>query len=210
MPRLLQPPHQRRTDQPVGADHQDSDARPWRDALARALRSGTCASICSTLLVSWLGRRRSGHVPAGTNATSQWLWGSKAHRRDRWSLRYTLTGFAIHHCSSLFWATGFERLRGRATTPARVLALAAATTAVAYVVDYKVVPQRLSPGFDKRMQPKDLLFVYAGFGLGLALPWLLARRSPPQRRPLSVDARRQHRPSACPPRPESASTAETH
>jgi len=211
MPRPLQPLHQRRTDQAIGTGDENGRSRPWRAAFIRALCSGTSASLCSTALVSWLGRRRSGHVPAGTNATSQWLWGSKAHRRDRWSLRYTLTGFVIHHCSSLFWACGFERAKGaRATTPGRVLALAAATTAVAYLVDYKVVPQRLSPGFDQRLRRSDLFCVYVGFGLGLALPWLLARRDarPPAR--LSAPAGRPHRPSAaCRPPRESAAPAET-
>jgi len=145
-------------------------------ALRRSLVSGTWASLCSSAVVSWLSHRRAAAVPAGTNATSQWVWGRQAHRKDGWSLRHTLVGYVIHHASSLFWASSFERLRKGRRDVAPVLALAAATTAVAYVVDYKVVPRRLTPGFETRLRPADLCVVYAAFGLGLALPWILSRR----------------------------------
>ncbi len=143
--------------------------------LRRALCSGSCASLCSTLAISWLSHRRTRATAAATNATSQWLWGGEAHRQDRVSVRHTLAGYLIHHASSLFWAIAFERLRrGRRDRP-RMAALATATSAVAYAVDYHVVPRRLSPGFDRRLHGRDLAVIYASFALGLAVPWLLAR-----------------------------------
>ncbi|WP_225763749.1 hypothetical protein [Stenotrophomonas sp. Marseille-Q4652] len=53
-----------------------------------------------------------------------------------------------------------------------MLPLAVATSVLAYVVDYKVVHPRLSPGFDQRMKDRDMFFVYAAFGVGLVLPWM--------------------------------------
>ncbi|HVJ36714.1 MAG TPA: hypothetical protein VM687_02800 [Stenotrophomonas sp.] len=172
---LLQPGDQSRSDQPGGAHHQHRGWRRSYAALWRALGSGTCASLCSTVVVSWLSHRRTTAVPAATNATSQWVWGRQAHRRDGWSLRHTLAGYVIHHASSLFWAAGFEWLRRGRRAAAPVATLAAATTTVAYLVDYRVVPPRLSPGFDRRLRRADLLPIYVAFGLGLALPALLGR-----------------------------------
>lgn len=171
----LKPRDQRRTDQPAGTGDQHGGWRRGRVALQRAFRAGSVASVCSTLVISFLSHRRNDAVAAGTNATSQWLWGREARRRDGWSLRHTLAGYVIHHASSLFWAAGFEWLRRGRRAPLRVASLAAATTLVAYVVDYKIVPSRLQPGFDRRLRPYDLIPVYAAFGLGLALPWLLSR-----------------------------------
>lgn len=144
--------------------------------LARALCSGSCASVCSSLLVSWFSHRRSRAAAAGTNATSHWIWPRQAHLRTGWSLRHTLTGYLIHHASSVFWATAFEALRNGRSSPRRMLALASATAATAYLVDYKVVPPRLTPGFERRLRPTDMFCIYAMFGAGLALPWLLSRR----------------------------------
>ncbi|KLI97794.1 hypothetical protein WQ56_16540 [Luteimonas sp. FCS-9] len=146
-------------------------------ALLRALRSGAAASVLSTAVVSWLSHRRTRAPAAGTNATSQWIWGRRAHRQDGLSLAYTVVGYGIHHACSVFWASGFEYVRRGRRTPGRVVALAMAMAAVAYVVDYRVVPPRLSPGFDRRLRHRDLFAVYAAFGAGVALPWLLKRRS---------------------------------
>jgi hypothetical protein len=166
---------QRLADQSARAGDQDRQASRWLVALGAALRSGSWASLCSTLVISTLSRRRTGRTAAATNATSQWLWGDTAHRQDGWSARYTALGYVIHHASSLFWAFGFERLRARRRGVARTVALAATTTAIAYVVDYKVVPPRLSPGFDQRLHRSDLFLVYVGFAAGLALPYLIHR-----------------------------------
>ena len=143
----------------------------------RALRSGAAASLLSTAVVSWLSHRRTRAPAAGTNATSQWVWGQAAHCQDRPSWAYTGVGYGIHHACSLFWASGFEYARHGRRTPGRVAALAAAMAVAAYVVDYKVVPARLSPGFDQRLRDRDLFAVYAAFGAGVALPWLLKRRA---------------------------------
>lgn len=38
---------------------------------------------------------------------------------------------------------------------------------LAYVVDYKVVPARLSPGFEKKIGPLGMLATYASFAASL-------------------------------------------
>jgi len=102
------------------------------------------------------------------NGPSQWVWGRRAaHARDR-SLRHTVLGYAIHHATSVMWATVFERLRRIRPGPASTVAAAAATSALAYVVDYKAVPQRLQPGFDVQVPRATLGAFYVAFAAALA------------------------------------------
>ena len=173
---------QRPADQPATED-QHAQPRP-APLLVRAWRSGSVASVLSTFAVSVCSRCRSGRAAAGTNAASQWIWYPEARAAARVSLKFTAVGYAIHHASSVFWATGYEALRPQhARLPGRV-ARAAGIAALAYVVDYHVVPRRLSPGFEHRIGAVGLWSAYAAFAIGL----LAATR--PATRTTSVPASR--------------------
>lgn len=133
------------------------------------------ASLSSTWVVSRASRRRTGSASAGTNATSHWVWGERARRVKRTDLKHTAVGYAIHHASSFFWAVFHEYWRElRPRTPP----VASATTiaAVAYVVDYHVVPRRLTPGFERHLSGRAMFATYAAFGAGLMVVALLRRR----------------------------------
>lgn len=175
MTRLPQPSHHRPADHSAAPGHQHAQAGGWRAVLLRALGSGSVASIASTVLVSARSRQRAGSVPAGTNAASQWVWGRPARHADEWSLRHTLLGYAIHHASSLMWAAGYEAW-GRKRPADPPLLRGAGMAALAYVVDYHVVPRRLSPGFENRIGGAGVAAAYASFALGLALCDLVAAR----------------------------------
>ena len=56
------------------------------------------------------------------------------------------------------------------------LASAAAASAVACFVDYKLTPQRLHPGFDVRLSKRSLALVYGAFAIGLAAGALFNHR----------------------------------
>lgn len=147
-----------------------------RATLRAALVSGSLASALSTAAISACSRRHAGSASAGTNATSHWLWGGRARRRSAPSLRYTASGYAIHHAMSVFWAALFETATARSRRPARIGAAAAATAAVAYVADYRVVPRRLNPGFESRLPPPGMFAAYAAFAAGLATARCLRAR----------------------------------
>lgn len=147
--------------------------------LRRAVVSGSYASLASTLALLHGGVRDTGSAIAPVNAVSHWLWKDKSFRRHEPSLRYSLTGYLIHHLASIFWATAYERLafrQGRAPSKAAALASAATIAGVACVVDMQCTPERLTPGFERKLSKKSLLGVYAAFGVGLALHTLLRRK----------------------------------
>lgn len=151
----------------------------WNKPLQRGLVGGSVASIISTAALAALGKREAGSAFAPTNAISHWFYGDKAALQDKPSLRYTVTGYLIHHASSTFWAVLFERLlektlnRNKTMTTVEVATVA---SAVACFVDYKLTPERLHPGYEKRLSKPALVLVYGAFGIGLAAGAMLSRR----------------------------------
>lgn len=152
--------------------------RPWTDTAARAALEAVCAGALSTLVLAWRGRRETGSAVAPINAVSHWLWPRSALRRNEPSLRYTGTGALTHHLAAVFWCLLYEAVveRRRRPTPATMVGDAAAVTALAAVVDLKLVPKRLSPGFEHRISKPSLVLVYAALAAGMALGGLASRR----------------------------------
>jgi len=147
----------------------------WTRAFVEGLRSGTVASVLSTVVLFAAGRLESASTYAPTNATSHWLWGRPAFHSNRPTLRHTVTGYVIHHGACIFWAT----LHARATagmTPAAAAAAGLATAVVADFVDYQLTPRRLTPGFEHRLSRLAMLGVYVAFGAGIGLASLAYRR----------------------------------
>jgi len=148
--------------------------------MQRGLVSGAASSVVSTAALALLGRGEAGSAYAPTNAVSHWIWGDEAAQHDGFSLKYTITGYVIHHLSATFWSVLFERLAGEKLDhkDLRVtLAASAATSAIACFADYKLTPQRLQPGYEKRLSKKSLAGVYAAFAVGLALGAIAIRRN---------------------------------
>ena len=152
----------------------------WKHALREGAIAGSVASLSSTAALAMAGRRENNHSAAPVNAISHWFWDRRALREDGPSLRHTLTGFLIHHGASIFWGALHARAWGcrpQAKELAPALAGAAATAAVAYFVDYRLTPRRLTPGFEHRLSGKAMLAVYACFALGLAAGSMAAGRA---------------------------------
>jgi hypothetical protein len=147
-------------------------ASDWHDSAKRALGSGAAASLLSAGVLALCGWLENRAAAGPINGPSQWLFGRRAaYRRDP-SVRYTLTGMAIHHATATGWALLHERLWGanKAAQPLpQRLGRAAVTAAVANFVDYKLTPKRLQPGFEAQLSKTSLVLVYAAFAVGLAV-----------------------------------------
>lgn len=153
--------------------------KTWPQAIRNALTSGSVASVVSSAVLAARGKREEDAPFGPTNATSHWLWGEEAARHDAPSARYTAIGYAIHHASATLWATFYEKWFGERAERGQVvpaLAGGAAVAALACFVDYKMTPQRLQPGFEKRLSTPSLFLVYAAFGAGLAMRGLAQSR----------------------------------
>ncbi|SBV37559.1 conserved hypothetical protein [uncultured Stenotrophomonas sp.] len=181
-----------REDHRIASHPPGEPPRCWR----RILRDGGIASVLSTLVVSTCSRHRTGSASAGTNAASQWLWYPRARFVHAPSWRHTVVGYLIHHACSVFWSIGYEATRPTQADTAGRIARAAMVAAVAYGVDYHVVPRRLSPGFEHKVGPVGMAAVYASFALGLVMATTIATRPPrrcdlaQQRQPAQQQRRR--------------------
>ncbi|HYG13114.1 MAG TPA: hypothetical protein VD885_03095 [Methylophilaceae bacterium] len=152
--------------------------KTWTQALQAALISGAVASLTSTLVLSLRGKRENGTPYGANNAISHWVWGDEAAQHDEFSLKHTVVGYTIHHASSTFWATFYEKYFSRRQEKQVGPALLGGSTvaAAACFVDYQLTPHRLQPGYEMRLSKRSLFLVYAAFGLGLAACDLLATR----------------------------------
>lgn len=149
----------------------------WSRAIGEGLAAGSLASLLSTGVLAWAGRRQAGSAVAPINAVSHWLWGDEALHEDRATLRHTVAGYLTHHLAAVFWATLYARLRGEAPrTLPEALAGGAATSVVAAAVDYTLVPKRLTPGFEHRLSPMPMVATFAALAAGMALGALLLRK----------------------------------
>ena len=144
-----------------------------------ALISGSAASAVSAAALAIGGAIEEDSAAGPLNGPSQWVWGEEEARTREPTLKHTALGYAIHHGTSLMWATAYERLfaDGRERRSfGRILAEAAAATTAAYFVDYYLTPKRFRPGFKKHLSGRSVFAVYAGFAAGLALTSLIDRR----------------------------------
>lgn len=142
-----------------------------RNALATAGLT-TAATTLAALVVSKL---ETGSAPAGLNATSHILWGDEAARVDGFEPKFTVVGGLLNAGAMLAWSVAHEALpRPRNTIAALTKGLL--TSGVAYVTDYRVVPARLTPGFEKRFSPRGMAWMYGVLGAAFGLAGLLTAR----------------------------------
>ena len=111
--------------------------------LTKALLSGSAVGVATTAALAALARAEGRHPVQPVNSTSHWYLGEAAGRSRAVDLRHSLLGYATHHGASLFWAAIFQALR-RLSPKREPLVDALAVSAFAALVDYAVVPRRLT------------------------------------------------------------------
>ena len=149
---------------------------PWRTALGEGAVTGTVAGLLSTAVLAVAGWREAGSAFAPINAVSHWLWGDESLHVQEPTLRHTLTGYVTNHLAAVLWAVLYSRAYGHRHEAKRLpqaVAGGVATSAVAYAVDYHVVPKRLTPGYEHRISGGAMLATYGVLAAGLALGALL-------------------------------------
>jgi hypothetical protein len=133
--------------------------------------SGLCAGLAALAALAVAAERRNRSPWRPINATSHWIHGPRSGSVSRPDLAHTGTGFTTHMLASFWWALPFSAMIGRSArpSPSRVVAAAAGTTALAALVDYGLVPKRLTPGWELALPKSDLMMAYVAMGFGLVL-----------------------------------------
>jgi hypothetical protein len=146
--------------------------------LTTAIGSSASAAIATTAAIAACGRQEDVSPWAPLNAISHIAWGDEAASHVSRSWKYSATGIGLNTSAMVLWGAVYACLASRATTRSASPALAAgiATAATAYMVDYHVVPERLTPGFEKRLSGRSLFVIFASLALGLAAGGMLTSR----------------------------------
>ena len=149
-----------------------------RSLLADSVVSGSVASAVSAAVLAALASAEGVTPVQPINATSHWLTGDEAGKVRNIDVRHTGIGLLTHHGACVFWASLFETLRAAAPNagPARVARDAVAVAALAALVDYGLVPKRLTPGWEGPLPIRSVAGGFAGLALGLALGGLVTGR----------------------------------
>lgn len=152
--------------------------RSGMELLTATLETGAVASAATTAAIAACAKAEGTTVAGPLNAVSHILYGDQAARRDDVTLKHTATGTALNAAAVTMWAGIYEALFGRRAErdPATALVGGATVAVMAYATDYYVVPQRLTPGFEKRLSNTSLFAIYGVLAGSFALGSLLRRR----------------------------------
>lgn len=151
--------------------------KPSEDAIKAVLRNcvprALSASAWTAAAVALCGRIENDNAVAPINAISHILWDEDALDKDDWSLKYSVVALALNASANGSWALIYEVCFGKSRADGQTIKPitgAIAVALLAYVVDYHVVPPRLTPGFEHRLPRRSLWIIYAALALGLFLP----------------------------------------
>jgi hypothetical protein len=143
--------------------------------------TGGIAGVLSAAFIVAASVRETGSPASGINGASQAFLGRNATRVRRIDFRHTLTGLFVHHASALWWAGVHEGRRLREMVPNPCIR-ALLVMAGAGVLDYGVLPRRLSPGLEGQLSRRTIAATFGVIAAGLALgSWI-------QDRPLRLSA----------------------
>ena len=125
------------------------ETRRTASVLARAVAIGSVASLAVHGALAIMGRAAVRSAIAPINATSHIVHGPRAGAVDRVDLSHTATGVVINHGASIFWAfpMAWWLTRDRDRSTGEIVGVATATGAFAGLLDYGLLPRRLSPGW---------------------------------------------------------------
>ena len=150
---------------------------PWKLKLGAAAAPGSArkarlATLATTIVAALCGHLENGDAAQPINDISHIAFGDEALAQRGFSLRYTGTGLALTKTANDGWALLHETLFGAAQDEGNALLSllgGAAVAALAYAVDFHLVPPRLTPGFEKHLSKRSLLAIYCVLALALGL-----------------------------------------
>lgn len=154
--------------------------RPWRETARNSWLPGLLGGTAATATVAMRCRRDGGSGWAPINATSHVLYGPRAAHASGATWAQTVPGLIINLGAGLWWALVFETLFGRQIERrgATGAVLGGATTgALAYLLDYRLLPRRLSPGWELSVSRRSVGMGLAALGAGLAVGAMLRKRA---------------------------------
>ena len=148
-----------------------------RERLRQGIGAGLIAAAATAGVLVGFGLARREPLRA-LNAVAHMVVGTRAYYVSGFHAIVTPLAIAVHVASVVLWGILFAALAGR-LRGARLTVAAAGLAALAFLIDYRVVPDRLRPGFESALSAHELAALYAVLAAALALGvrWV-AREAP--------------------------------
>lgn len=145
-----------------------SPLQTLRDGIVRSQLIAASAALA----VAAVGHIENGDGVTPLNNVSHITWGDDGFDQSELSVKYTGAALVLNQVSVTSWALLHEWIFGKARDEGKwgvSLAGGFLVAALAYVVDFKIAPDRYKPGFERLLSERGLLAVYVL--LAIALGW---------------------------------------
>jgi hypothetical protein len=139
--------------------------RSW---LLDGVITGLAGAAATTATIAALGQAKEGSPWTPFNAIAHMFFGENAASVEGFAPKETLSGLGLNLSALGVWGGLYEKLAGRVPFP-QSLGAGAAAAALIWLLDYKILPERLRPGFEKRLGPESIAAVYVLLALTLGL-----------------------------------------
>jgi hypothetical protein len=136
--------------------------------LLRSAKTAAIATITITAAIMLVSKRETGSQWAAINDICHMADGDEKDQPVEFAPRETPLGLGLNASAIATWALGYEYFLGGVPLPSSAFWAALATTGI-WIVDYRIVPKRYTPGFEKHLSPAAIAAVYATLAATLAL-----------------------------------------
>jgi hypothetical protein len=141
-----------------------------RQTIREGARAGAIAAAATAGALIAFGRAH-GAALRPLNSVAHIVTGSRAYYMERFG-GITVVALLVHSASVIVWGIAFSAV-SRKVRGAALYALAIAFAAATWIFDYRIVPDRLKPGFESGLSGAEISLVY--LVLGVSLAWALGR-----------------------------------
>ena len=155
--------------------------------IKHVMKAANIATVATTMITGFLGKKETGSAASPMNAASQVLWGKKAAHEDGADAKHTAAGVGVNAIAMYAWSAVLEGVFGswvrsadeKGGSPlARAAVAGASVSVLAYVADTYVLPKQIAPGgFEKRLSPLAVATTYGVLAASLAAGAVWANRA---------------------------------
>lgn len=137
-------------------------------SISRGLKTGLFLAAATNATIMLASDEENGSPWAAVNAIAHIVDGDDKEQPREFSSRESLLGIGINGTAMAAWGVLYEGALLVTNTKSSPLT-AVLAAASAYVIDYKIVPKRFTPGIENRLSAPALGLSYAAMVLMFAL-----------------------------------------
>lgn len=137
---------------------------------------GAGAALASLGATAALARAEGKPALQPINASSHWLWGEAAGKHAEADVAHTGTGAVTNAAAGFFWGAILGSiLHRRRPSPADILGYGIGVGAIAGMLDYGILPKRLTPGWELALSGRSVVLAMGAMTAGMVIGGLAAR-----------------------------------